>query len=345
MTMTARKVLVRATIAAALALATTACAGDPAGSAGGSGGDPVTFITAAPTLGYATTQVMKSKDFATANGLNLNYQASGSSSTTLISATLSGQAQFGAGGFATILDAINAGSDLVVVACTSLTTPSLVLRKDVATRIGASPSDPVQNRISALKGLTIATTQEGSATNQLLRQIVSHYGLNPDRDLRIVGVQDPSAVVGGVKQGQFDGGYYSPGVLEQNIADGEAEIYASGPNGDFDELFKDAVFSGVFAKRSWADQHPTQVDQLLKALGQAQDFIDQHPAEAGKVLKNDWFPKLDQNVFDIAWKSAQKSGIPGAKCTRTGVEKAMQLGGKNYSKINYDKIVVKQAQA
>ncbi|MER7006062.1 ABC transporter substrate-binding protein [Dactylosporangium sp. NPDC000555] len=337
---------------AVAALVLAAC-GSPAGSGGAApangapppGGMLVRQLNPGASLGTSTSLTMASMGIAAKHGLNLQFNASGASDTNNIAAVMSGAADVSSASAAT-LDAIQAGAPLEILACTDQRYMQIYLRNDIIARIGVPPTAPLADRAKALKGLSIATSAAGSQNNDMVRQIVKASGMDPDKDVQVVGLGDTSAIVGGIKTKRFDGAAYSPGVLEQNVADGEASVYISVPNGDFLDLF-DGAFSGtIFARKDWVEKHMDAVNALVDSLAEARKLKQANTDAVREKVRTDWFPKLDQKVFDSAWTTVVNAkGGDGVKCTRSGFDKTIAAGvGKDYSKVKYEDVILPRSQ-
>ncbi|NKY34678.1 ABC transporter substrate-binding protein [Nocardia speluncae] len=257
------------------------------------------------SMSYTVPQLIDSMDAGTANGLDVTYQGTGTSSSNMVAAVLSGEADFAFPAATTAIDTIQEGGDIVIVAGGLTSASILGLRNDVVQRTGVSAESPVRERIQALRGLKLVTSPEGSGNNTMLRKIIVEGGLDPDKDVEIIGVQDPSAIVGGVKQGRFDGGFYGAGVLEANIADGDAQMWLSTPRGDMDDLLRDQIGMVMVTSKKTLENKPDLVRAMFDTVVDVEESIASDPAAAGELLKNDWFPELDTEVFDLAWEQAQ----------------------------------------
>jgi NitT/TauT family transport system substrate-binding protein len=347
--MRATKRAVRLTcLLAATAMATTACASAPgAGNTPSTNGaTSVTAVGGGASLSYTVPQLMDTWDMGKEHGLDLTYTAAGTSSTNMIAAVLSGEADFAFPASTTAIDAIQGGGDVVIVASGLKFASILGLGTEAAKKVGVSADAPVNERIAALRGLTIATSPEGSGNNSLLRQIVSAAGLDPDKDLKVVGVQDPSAIVGGIKQGRFDAGFYGSGVIEANIAAGEAQLWISTARGDVTDLVGDQMGMVMVTSKRTLNSKPDLVSRMFDTVVATEKKISDEPEAAGDALKANWFPKLEQNIFDLAWGEAQHAYPADGLFTEdhfNTLVKLMSSGGKSYS-VNYSDAVYDRAE-
>lgn len=343
-----KRILTTLSTIAATAMVVAGCTG-ASQTSGGTDADGLTTTTAVgggASMSYTVPQLMDSMNAGEANGLNIDYQGTGTSSSNMVAAVLSGDADFGFPAAVTAIDAIEEGADLIIVASGLKYASILGLRTEVAERTGTSADAPIEDRLKALRGLTIATTPEGSGNNTLLRKAIADVGLNPDKDVKIVGVQDPSAIVGGIKEGRFDGGFYGAGVIEANIASGEAELWISGARGDLDEMLGDQIGMVMVTTKRTFNKNPDLVSAMFDSVVDVEKSISSDPAAAGDLLQEDWFPDLDPKVFDIAWDEAQNAYPKDGTVSKDQFDAIlgfMSAGDKSYS-LKYDDVVYSEAQ-
>lgn len=329
---------------AAIALLASACSssGD---EDDGSGPASVTAVGGGASMSYAVPELMDAMNIGENHDIDLDYTGSGTSSTNMVAAVLSGDADFAFPASTTAVDAIHNGADLVIVASFLSFASILGISTKAAEESGVSADAPVADRLAALEGLTIATSPEGSGNNALLRQILSAAGMDPDKDVEIVGVQDPSAIVGGIKQGRFDAGFYGSGVIEANIAAGDAELWISTARGDVTDLVGDQVGGVMVTSKRTLAKRPDVVSRMFDAVVETEQLIAEDPATAGAELKKTWFPDLDQRTFDIAWGEAQHAYPADGRLSTEQFDTLLDLlskSGKDYD-VSYDDVIYEKA--
>ena len=342
--------LVAALGVAILAVSSTAC--NPARSGGGdaangsAGGPGLIIKAAAPSLTIAVPLTMVLNRTDAAHGLEVDLQASGTSSTNVIDAVIANQVEYGSAGTPSVLHAIREGADLKIIAAVVDNLQVLVLRNDVIDRLGVSPTAPIAERVQALKGLTIATGAVGSAHYQILRAYLKQFGLDPDKDVRLVGNAEPAALVSGIDQGRYDGIAYASGIVEQAVANQVGDVWISGPRGDIPGS-KDVKTSVVFARAETIDQNPGKADALRAALTDALNTVRTDHADIGPKLREGYFPKLDPAVWDTAWDAATDAYPPNLAFTRAAYDYWISndpKGPASYDDVNYEEVTYAAAQ-
>ena len=302
---------------------------------------------AAPSLTTAVQLAMIARQLDKANGFSADLLASGTSSTITVEAVLSGQADFGSPGTADALQAIRAGANLKIIAAVANNLQTMVISNAALKRVGVAPTAPVADRIRALKGLTVATGAVGSTHYQILRAYLKQYGIDPDRDLQLVGLGDTSALITGIEHGRYDAIAYASGVVELAVADKEASIWISGPAGDIPGS-EDVKTCVIIVRADMAEKRPADIEAFRAGLQAALKAIDTDHAATGRTLHDTFFPKLNPEVWNLAWNGATKSYPPNLAFTRAAYDYWIAndpKGAASYKDVDYAKITYAPAQS
>lgn len=331
-----------------------ACSSGGQESSTGGGIPRVTVGSGPATLNAGLPQLVESQKLDEAEGLDATLETKASNSALLLSGLLAGDFDFVNIGALTAATAAAKGQDLVIVGCTAQLLGLVGVRPDVVEDLPARLDSPVSERVKALKGLTIVTTPDGSSYNLALRAMLENYGLDPSKDVTIVPVTDPGAVIAGLKQGTFDAAFFSSAVLANAVESGDASTWIDLPAGDLDEMpsIKNATLLTVATSRKFAEANPDTVDAYYKALVAAGDLVATKPEEAGAVMKQDWFDTLPQNVFDRMWTGLDKVFPAKSQCTKDDIAGTADLLARqpenksmDFGKVTYENIVWDAAKA
>jgi NitT/TauT family transport system substrate-binding protein len=306
----------------------------------------VTIKGAAPSLTIAVPLIMVAKHMDRAHGIAVDYQASGTSSTIIVDSVLAGQVEFGSPGTADALQAIRQGAKIKIVGAVVNNMLVTVVRDDVMQRLGVKPTAPIADRVRALKGLTIGTGAVGSTLYQVLRSYLKEYGLDPDRDVRLVGMGETSALVSGIEQKRYDAIAYASPIPEQAVARHVGTLWFSAPRGDIpgSDNVKMAV---IVARADTVENKRADVDALRAALTDALHSVrDEHTA-TGQLLHDTYFPHLDPAVWAAAWNAATAAYPANLAFTQDAYEYWISndlKGADSYKNVRYREVVYDPAQ-
>ncbi|TWH10295.1 NitT/TauT family transport system substrate-binding protein [Rhodococcus rhodochrous J45] len=335
----------RVAVTVALCLALGAC-GNGEEQTSADGMTALTVSTSVPSITTAGALAMDAQDIDAAHDLDVQFNMAGASSTLSVEAVLSGDADLALAGPASILAAMREGAPLTILGSTSNNLQVMLLRPDVLDRLDIGPDAPVEERVEALRGLTIGTNPTGSTYQILLRNELRSFGLNPDEDVTLVGVQDANALVTGIGQGQFDAVATSSGVVEQAIVNSGAVVWLSGPRGDV-EITADLPVVAMVGRTDWVNENTETVDKFRDAMAESLESLRTDRDTLGPVLKNEYFSAMDQGVWDLAW-SESAGGIPDSPTfPRSSFDFWVENdpeGAEAYDDVNYEDVTYGPAQ-
>lgn len=308
---------------------------------------PVTIRAAAPSLTIGVPLTMVANRIDRAHGIAVDLQAHGTSSTISVDAVLAGQAMIGSVGTPTALQAIRQGANLRIIAAVVNNVQVMVIRDDVVQRLGVSPTAPIADRVRALRGLVLATGAVGSAHYQILRSYLQRYELNPDRDVRLVGIAEPSALVSGLEQRRFDAIAYASPLVEFAIARGVGQVWISGPRGDIPG--SDNIKTSLFVVRTETlERNRAEVDAIRAALTDALRAVQSERDATGARLHEMYFASLEQSVWRTAWNATTTAYPANLAFTREAYDYWIAndpRGAESYSNVDYAQITYAPAQS
>lgn len=333
-------------VAALTMLALAACGGTEEREVSEEGVSEISIASATSSLSAGPVLAAMSLDTFADNNLDYEYTDFAGSSPNTVAAVASGEADIGLVGAATGWDAIQEGSPLVLIAAITGNSSELALRTDVAERLDISDEDPIEDRVEALRGLTIATAQTGSANFQMVRSLMTLYGLDPDNDVTIV-PSEPTAIIAGLQNDAFDGAFYGIGVLQQNYADGSAIPLINLPRGDVPEL-DGIVFAFALARADTLAEEPELIESFVASVRDAGTAIEEQPDETRAAVKEEWFPDLPEDVFDLSWEQVQPAWLLDCLITEEQLQISLdfqsETTGKDYDEVTFDDDVAPIAQ-
>jgi NitT/TauT family transport system substrate-binding protein len=308
--------------------------------------NPIKMISSLPTLTSAASYLMQARGYDKDHGLAVEIAQSGASSSLQIDAVLAGSAVFGAPGTATALQAIREGADIKIIGAIAKNQIAAVISNDALKKAGVAPSAPISDRIKALKGMTIGTNPVGATYYQMLRYYLQQNGLNPDKDVRLVGVTDSSALISGIEQGRFDAIVSASGVVEQAISLNAGQLWFSGARGDIPGG-ESSVVCVVVVRSDTVEKNPKMVEEFRAAMGEALKAMREDRVASGRILKEKYFAKMDPKVWDTVWNNANDAYPSGLTFTRDAYDFWLSVdpkGADSYRNVDYTKITYAAAQ-
>jgi NitT/TauT family transport system substrate-binding protein len=279
-------------------LAAACASGGGAGSAGGSGGS-VTIVYGTSSLLYAPLQVAEKQGFFKAAGVEVNLVPS-SSGNAALEAAIGGSGEIVASGLSNDVLAAAKGHSLEFFATLASRLPNnLIISTAVAKQKGITPSSTLQQKVAALKGLTIGDTGAGSVTDQVLQWTLRKYGINPKTDVQIVSLGGDSATaVAGLENGRIQALLYPAPTPETLYASGKGELLVNFAGNEMQPA--PGYMLGLMASKDFIDSHRATVQDVTKAVSRAETFMHKDPGQAEAALYT-YFSTENSKVFRQAY--------------------------------------------
>ncbi len=162
----------------------------------------------------------------------------------------------------------------------------LVMRHEVATRLGLHERLPVRRRLDALRSVSLGVAPQDRAR---LSQLFHSQGLDANIaqiELRKGGQE----LVEGFASGNLDVIYTSTPYLERALVDDDGVVLVDPAGGEI-EKFAERMIEALAVTRAFTSAHPEDVQRLVRALARAERAIHHEPVLAMKAILSA-LPKL-----------------------------------------------------
>jgi NitT/TauT family transport system substrate-binding protein len=178
---------------------------------------------------------------------------------------------------------------------------NVVLRADVAKRLGVTSRTPMQQRLVSLKGLKIAASGAGSSTDFLIRYLARRAGLAPERDLTILFMGGGGPILAAFSQGRIDGFVLSSPTSDIALLKYNGVLLIDMSRGEFEDLrgYPSIMLS---AKSTWLKRNADVARRFLRALARANQMIGQQPRLAKQAVRKR-FAGVADDVYEAAWNA------------------------------------------
>lgn len=227
------------------------------------------------SLSFFPVYVARSLKYFEDEGLSVRVLSSAGGGPHL-QAVLAGKAQFTASPGTYQLNALKEGQKLVgVIDLLNRCIIGGVINKDVAQRIGVTASMPFEEKIKRLKGLTFGITRPGALTDNVARQLVKMAGLQPDTDVRILGVGGATSIVPALEHGKIDVMFISTPHPERAIGAGFGAWLVNNAKGENPRL-REFMMAELMTTPDYIAQHPETVTKAVRAMKRSLDYIHAH---------------------------------------------------------------------
>ncbi len=273
-----------------------ACYTDPVAAA-----DHLVIAQSNDSLIWAPLYVARKMGYFADEGIDIDVVLVKSGPAALTAVTTGG-AQIALGFPATPIQAIAKGFKLEVFAeLSNQFIAELVLRGDVAERLHLNVNSPIETRIRALKGLTIATNGTGSANDYLLRRILQDNGLHAESDVTITPIGAGPAILAALDQHRIDGYVATPPSNTIAVRSHAAVQLIDFAAGEYRPI-AGIIYIALAASKDWLTSHRPLAARCVHALARALTLMHDDPATAEAAVRS-FFPNVEADLFDASWKS------------------------------------------
>jgi NitT/TauT family transport system substrate-binding protein len=238
-------------------------------------GQKVRFVYSSIHMGYLPRIVALEKGFFAQEGLDIDaVNIPGGSKAA--AALLGGSTDIVNLAYFHALKAARKGFDVVAFACPLNQWPMAYLMKpEMMKKKGITVNSTLDEKIKAMKGLSIGCTSPGSGTDLIPRAFLKHRGINPATEVKIVPFGKWKAGVAAFEKGKINVFQWVspiPELLEQK---GTGKIIFSMARGDVPE-FDGYMWDSYFTTRKFMEAHPDAIVAFMKAIIRAIDYIQKH---------------------------------------------------------------------
>lgn len=241
-------------------------------------------------------------DLFTANGVELIENPPIYNAAEAIQTLFSGDADMGYIGISAAIQGVEAGRDVRVVAVVAGKFPlEIALTNEVLAELaeeGITVDSPLEEKVAALAGMTLASPAAGSTTDLVLRYSIEQHGINPDSDLTIQPVGDAAAIVAAAREGAVHGVVGTTGGPTTLAASqGFAEVFIN--FADQDEQLGQLPIHVLVTSTEFLEENPDAVAGVVTAFqtGRAA-IVAGLSTEELAALKDVVSPDMDQQLWD-----------------------------------------------
>jgi NitT/TauT family transport system substrate-binding protein len=267
--------------------------------------DKLTVVMSSFDMLFWVTLSAQALGYFAAQDLEVELVRAGGGARSL-AAVAGGDAQFNIGAPASAFRARARGSDVMMIAPAVVQyVDNITMSGDWARKQGITAQSTYQDRLRALRGMTIAVSSVGGGADQLVRFLAKQAGINPDRDLTITAIPDGANMMAAMSRGRIDGFVIPPPTGEDAIRNHGAQPLIWPGRGEVPQL-DGFVYIGVIARESWLQRNRDVAIRFLRAQQRAMQAV--HHAEEGlrarEAVWNGWHQRTDKALFDEVWRNA-----------------------------------------
>jgi NitT/TauT family transport system substrate-binding protein len=275
----------------------------------------------AQTLTFTTVFVAEDMGFFKKEGLNVSYRnLVGVASPN---AVLAGSANFTFTTGPVFLRAASQGQRFFAIA-NMIERPmvEVVVRKDVAERVGIKDGMSFEERAKRMKGLTIAVQGIGSIVHAWQRYVAGRGGLDIENDVRVSSM-DPPAMLPALESKAVDGFTTSMPFTTQAIQKGAAVMLASSVT-DAPELVPFA-YGLVYTTPEQCQKNREMCARMARAFAAAGKVTVEQPDKVFEEVLKKRFPKIEPDLLKAAWEQTHRAHAKDIRVTKAMLDNSQKV--------------------
>jgi NitT/TauT family transport system substrate-binding protein len=261
------------------------------------------------TLSFLPLWAARALNTFTPQGVTGNAVVIPGGDATALAALDAGDIDLAAVGSDAVLRAAAKGQPFeMVYSMMSKVTLQLVVSPTLLERAGVKVSDPLEKRLSALKGATVGVAAAGGNQDIVARWLATKTGLDPKTDVKFAQIGNPVALQAALENKQIDAFVLSPpeGLLAEKA--GSGVILTS--LGDDLPVLKNQPYLVLVAKKPINDQKAALFVKTARALQAASEALIKQPDQTADAIQKQFFAKASPEAI-IAAVKAMNSGVTG----------------------------------
>ena len=260
------------------------------------------------TLGYPATAmshfpVFVGREFGQFRDEGIDVQLVRVAGNVVVAALLSGELGYTTSSDATIRSALQNIPIKMLAAIGVKPSLSLIVRPEIKT-------------VADLKGKAIAISTPGTTTDFTAREIVKHYGLNPERDITTVGLGDQPQRIAAMQANAVAGAIVTPPNDLKAEAQGFRLLVFTG------DFMEDSILGVLGTSERRIKERPDQVKRMVRAIVKTLLFIRQQPEQVTSFAQRFW--KLDRKQAEKSYELVVKTMSQNGSATDAAMQFAIR---------------------
>lgn len=286
-------------------------------------GEKVRFVYSSVHMGYLPRIVALEKGFFVEEGLDVeSTNIPGGSKAA--AALLGGSCDIVNLAYFHALKAARKGFPVVAFACPLNQWPMAYLMKpEMIKQKGITVNSTIDEKIRAMKGLSIGCTSPGSGTDLIPRAFLKNRGIDPSTEVKIYPFGKWKAGVAAFERGKLDVFQWVSPIPEMLEQKGIGTVIFSMARGDVPE-FDGYMWDSFFTTREFMDEHPEVIVAFTKAIIRAIDYINADKEGTMEIIGRTW-KEATPELREASYENMRKAIPRVPELTKAGWEINMKL--------------------
>jgi NitT/TauT family transport system substrate-binding protein len=242
-----------------------------------------------------------------------------------------------------ILAAIQQGRQLAIV-FSGMNRPIVnwAMNQEVAMQRGLAASNPLDQKLRALKGLTIGLDQRGALAERLAEYALRKAGLKPDSDVKVVSLGAGPEWLTRLRNRRADVALGVVPLPEMAVAQGSAILLIDNARGE-DPSLPEFLMGNLVTRRDYLERNPGTVRKMVRAMYRANRWALANPPETVADVLQPFLSRIEASALLDGVKVVLPALTPHGRTTERAVEvtgEILEKAGLLKKKPSFTEIVV-----
>jgi NitT/TauT family transport system substrate-binding protein len=170
-----------------------------------------------------------------------------------------------------------------------------------------------------LRGKMISVSSRGSTTDIVARDIVRHFGLNPDTDIVTMPLGTQTNQLAALKTNAVQASLFTPPYDAIAERDGFRVLAVAG------DILKDQLQAGLSTSDQKIRANPDQVRRMVRGFVKSLVFLHKEKAKVAEMIAKEW--KIDLDLAHRSYQSIARTlsadGSAGEESVRRVIEQTL----------------------
>lgn len=240
-----------------------------------------------PVVALSMTPVYlaQAKGFFSGEGLDVDVTSTGGGGPD-IRALIAGEVDFSFTTGDNVILAYQEGKPLVMVASAlNRLFINWAIHKEAAKAQGITETSPLEQKLKALKGLTVGVTNPAALTSHLAHYVIRRAGYVPQQDVKVIAIGAGPTWLAAVENRKVDAALTAPPVPETAISRGFALMFINNTKGE-DPSISEFLMENLIARPETLKKDPDLVRKMVRALVKANQWaLSSTPEQVADALR------------------------------------------------------------
>jgi len=256
---------------------------------------PITIAIGGYTFAYLPLLVATAAGLMKAEGLDVTLIDTGGGTNTM-AAMLGGSVDVAGLVMSDVILAVAKGQKINAIApLMSQYASDAVISRKAAEKVGLLPNMGLAERMSRLKGLTLAISSRGSGTDKIWRYLLSLGGLDPEKDVSLTVVKLDKMYLA-LRSGQIDGFNTTAPANNQAVEEGLA-VWAARPSQGEVPGIENFLYTVLCARPDYLEKNGGTAAALVRGMTKGSELIKHDPDAAGQALHDTYFAQTSLELI------------------------------------------------